>query len=244
MLEAVRRGAYEHEWAPVSSSWKGRTAVFQVSRDALRVGGVRVNLCAADQQRAADVIGGMLLTVRVADLAYLQAPVKVPPFPRPITSSVAAMREHSDRIDAFVAKSGAPAGLLTATVGKHWLIDRRISATRAMNYGWHFFGRGARGIRGYPLPSDPRAKVGRDQVLVIQPDATAHDPFHSDYSQTASFMSTVCEVDGVQMAVEDLLRDPDLAFLASHHGRSDVVRQPGVERYDGPVVLPEVVLQA
>lgn len=239
----VRRGHYAVRWATVTSIANGHTAEFSVLADALKIDGVRVNVSAETQQIIADLMGCTLLTPKLADLIWMQRTVSLTPFPRPITSSTAAMIEHSQKIDAALARVVNPDGLI-ATVGKHWVIDDALLTHRGMaeNYGWHFEGSSFQGITGAPCASratSPNGQIAR----VIQGTGWAHDMHHSDYSQVCVLVSRSCKVNGIDYDLRDVLRDSQFAVLASHTGSMQVLRQPGVpEPTDTTIVLPEVIV--
>lgn len=234
----IAQGNYEVTWATVTASHGGHTAEFQVFADALKIEGVRINVSAETEQIIADTIGCMMLTPRLADLVWLQRAVTLPPFPRPITASTAAMIEHSQKIDAALVKLGNPSGLI-ATVGKHWCIDNDLQTHpgKAENYGWHV----AAPMPGIPMEVTASQDANGHYMQIIQGRGWAHDMHHVDYSQTCVLVAKGCKVDGQDMTLADLLKDPSLAPLASHQGVLHVLRQPGVPEPASPnVVLPEV----
>jgi hypothetical protein len=228
ILDHVRAGRHAITWGTVTSTTNDRTAVFDVFADALTIDNVRVNVSAETAQRIADLFGCALLTPKLADLLWAQRAVTLPPFPRPITSSTAAMIAHSEDIDRALAK--APyAGGIVSTVGKHWVLDNALATKkgRAMNYGWHFAGPAFQGLRGEVTASALRDANGA-LVRLIQGRGTAHDGRHVDYSQTCVLVARRCLLDGKDAWLDDILKDPTLAPLASHQGVMTVLRQPGV----------------
>jgi hypothetical protein len=202
--------------------------------DALKVEDVRVNVSATLEQQIADVVGGMLMTGKVADLVYSQAQLRVGPYPQPITTSTKAMIEHSEKISAAVSAltplGESCMGKLVSSAGKDWILDKKLeySTGRACNYGWHFVGTSYQGIKGYPCVTLAKDETTQKPIYVIQPNATAHDPHHTDYSQTCRLMSQFCEVNGVRMLTAGLLSDATLVALISHDGVLKNTRQPGV----------------
>jgi len=113
---------------------------------------------------------------------------------------------------------------IVENVGKHWVLHEKLSATRAVLYGWHVedvHDGEWNGLRAYPSASAP----GR---FVVQPPSDAHDHHYHDYSTTLVLVHGECEVDGQRMATADLLRSPDLCHLAVANGRPlALVRVPG-----------------
>ncbi len=244
ILSHIEAGDFDQPWATVTSDDHGHHAEFQVSADALKIAGVRVNVTAALQQRIADRLGCLLLTPKLYDMCWAQRAVTLPPFPMPITSSTAAMVEHSAKIDKALALQGNPTGLISTT-GKTWVIDEALCAHkgRAENYGWIFEGTSFYGLLGEVVASLMKDAKGV-YVRAIQGRGWAHDPSHVDYSQVALFVQRACVVDGQPMDLVQVLQDPYLAPLASHTGRLTIWRQPGVDEEPGgtSVVMPEVLI--
>jgi len=245
ILDQVRAGKFEAEWFPVTSSVGDSHAVFWVMADALKVEGVRVNVSATLEQQIADLVGGMLMTGKISDLVYQQAQLRIGPYPMPITTATSPMLEHSAKIDAAISKL-SPLGSscmskLVSSVGKDWILDKNLEVApgRACNYGWHFVGTSYQGIKGYLCVSQVKDTTTQQPISVIQPNATAHDPHHEDYSQTCRLMSQICEVNGVRMMTASLLTNATLVGLINHNGVLKYNRQPGVpEPADKELVLP------
>ncbi len=245
ILSLVKQGLFEASWASITSQVGVNTAEFQVFSDAMKIEGVRVNVSAETAQMVADMLGCSLLTPKLADLMWVQRQVTLTPFPRPITATTAAMFAHSAQIDAALIAQGNPKGLIQ-TVGKHWVIDQALATSpgRAMNYGWHFSGSNYQGIAGEATASLLKAANG-SYVRMIQGRGTAHDMHHVDYSQICVLVSRSCKVNGVDMDLHDVLKDPHLASLASHQGVLSVLRQPGVPAPTSTtIVLPEITIEA
>ena len=242
ILDAVSSGRYSASFSEVLSSHDGHDARLYVFSDALKVDGVRVNVTAEVQQQIADLIGCRLLTPKVADLIWAQREVTVQPHPRHITSETSAMVDHSRLIDEDLVKAGGGAGKLVCAVGKHWVIDDELllHPGRAENYGWHFGGPSFQGIHGEVTATGLKDDHG-DLVRMIQGRGWAHDMHEADYSQVCVLWSSLCLVDGRRALVDDVLRNPALAPLASHSGAMKVLRQPGATQLQASVVLdPEL----
>jgi len=229
ILQAVLDGKASVSWSKVTSNYEGHVGEFNVFSDALKLSGVRVNVSAETEQKIADAMGCLLLTPKLADLLWAQAGVILTPKPRPITASTRAMVEHSFDIDKELEALGYPTGLMQ-TVGKHWVIDELLAQKpgRAMNYGWHFRGQSFGGLKGEVTASLLKDSTGQ-YVRLIQGRGTAHDMHHADYSQICVLVARSCTIDGVEMDLEAVLKDPVLAHLASHTGKMTIFRQPGVE---------------
>lgn len=227
--ELVRDGDCEYAWSTITSSYKEHSAEFSVFSDALKIDSIRINVTAETAQILADTLGCLLLTPKLADLIWLQRDVTLPPFPQDPTdemSSTQAMVNHSESIDRALGELPSNSGLLS-TVGKHWVIDNGLvgkPAGTAMNYGWHFEGSIFR-----EEAFDTTASLIKDErgqlVRLIQGRGTRHSKIHVDYSQTCTLVHQTCKVDGVEMNLVDVLKNPELAPLANHSGVLKVLRQ-------------------
>jgi len=224
IYKAGLEGRFQIEWANVTSSIPGYDAVFMVTRDAVKIDGVRFNVSAYLLQTLCDYLGSMMLTPKIADLMWAQRAVTLTPHPRPITSSTAGMLAHSGDIDRELQKLGGASEGIINTVGKYWTLSNGMlqNPGRAENYGWHFIGSNFQGLTGEPCVSIPGQRL-------IQGRGWAHDARHTDYSQICTMMSVGCFVNGEPMDVRDVLQNPDMAGLANHDGVLRVLRQPGVD---------------
>lgn len=241
ILSKVSRGEYYVDWVPISSTAGGHTATFWVMGDALKVDGVRVMVDATTEQRIADMVGGMLLTPKLADLIFMQSNIRLPPMPHSAwvesgtMTTTAHMVEQSKLIDAAIVKQVGSiddaAYKIVSTVGKHWVITNelgRAKAGKAQNYGWHMVG--TSGEAAVTNAIDP--KTGKP-LRVIQGPGLAHDRLHTDYSQNCVLVAKRCIVDGRDTTLSAVLSAPALAPLASHQGVVRTLRQPGVPEYTG-----------
>lgn len=216
ILASIVAGQASWSWSPITSTANGHTATFAVLTDGLKLGGVRLSGSAGLCQTVADLLGALLQTPRLNDLAWLQADVQIPPATMwPNGTDTASMVKESALIDAAVAgRSG-----LVAPTGKPWALGKAMTVSRSLLYGWQ----SAKPIPGVPLYASP-ATPG---VKVIQPLSNAHEVSYGDYSSLVNLVARPCLVDGVPHDLVDVLSDPELAPLASHEGVIPT-RQPGV----------------
>lgn len=244
ILEAVRSGNAEYSFTSIGSNVKDYKAKFNVFSDALKIEGVRVNVTAETQQQIADEMGCLLMTARIADLRHNQASVKLKPNLRadPTGGSLMSTTEwmiwHSNKIDKQLELLGNPGGLID-TVGKHWIIDSSLNRPRisngAINYGWHY----SKSINLGGVPRDiPVSHKEMPNIVMIQSRGSHHDYRHSDYSQICVLVTRECEVNGKAMDLVDVLKDPELSYLANHSGPTAVWRQPGVKDPKIVFVIP------
>jgi len=231
IYDQVVAGNFQASWVPLEYEALNMKVKLNVMADALKIDGVRVNVSATLQQKLADIFQASLLTAQVADLMYIHATHAIQPSPVPISSTVQSMVDHSHRVDVMV---GQYMGGIVAPAGKHWILDKKLDYTpdRACNYGWHFLGTVFKGIKGYPANCFIKQISGLP-ISVIQPNATAHDRYHTDYSQICQLVSQTCWVDGQEKKFSDLLKDPKLCGLVTNLGVIKNVRQPGVDPVQG-----------
>jgi hypothetical protein len=228
ILAALGRGELDITWGSVRVEAGGHVIMVNVTADAVKLNGVRVDVSAQLNQQIADGSGALLLTAKMADLCWLQRSVAIDPPVRPITDSTAAMVDTSQRIDAALADGGYAGGLISGP-WKFWLIDNQIPADRAMNYGFFVIPDSGMGWRG--IATEAMVTVPSSQGRAIQGRGTVHNMMHTDYSQLCHMMHRACLADGVTRDLLDVLQDPDLAPLISHEGPLQVLRQPGVDVY-------------
>lgn len=236
ILQLFQDGNFDARVVDLNLNVNDRNLRLQVMSDALKMEGVRINVSATLAQNIADLMDASLPTPMIADLMYASRERKADPRPQPISNTVAAMIKHSEAVEKQVGTGGGLAG----TVGKHWVLDKKLENTvnGACNYGWHFCGPNFQGISGSPAVS---AHAGQG-TRVIQPSATVHDRFHTDYSQICQLVLQQCWVDGEEKRFSDLIMDPILAPLVSHQGALKINRQPGVEPIVGKYVMLQVVV--
>jgi hypothetical protein len=237
ITDQVLRGNFEANLTELVHTNEGREVKLLVMDDALKIDGIRVNVSATLQQQLADMFDASLPTAMIADMMFVEATRKARPCPRAISTSVSAMTAHSSDVEKQV---GSGQGL-AATVGKHWVLDKQLDTrpSQACNYGWHFLGQNFQGINGFPAASSVGAGI-----RVIQPNAIAHDRFHTDYSQICQLVSQKCWIDGEEKRLSDVLRDAAMAHLVSHQGPLVNTRQPGVDPIVGQYVMFPVKLEA
>jgi hypothetical protein len=235
IFEQVLNGNFEASWVQLEYQLSEKKVKLDVMHDALKVAGVRVNVSAKLQQQLADVFDASLLTAQIADLMFIHATHVLNPSPQPISSTTASMLLHDSRV---TKQLGTYSSGIISTVGKHWILDKKLEQSKnvACNYGWHFVGSSFQGIKGYPAASQFRQKNSKP-VNVIQPNATAHDSSHTDYSQICQLVSQQCWIDGVEHRFSDLLQDSNMCSLVNHNGTLKNIRQPGVQQITGQVVL-------
>ena len=224
--DAVRAGHFAPiQWVPITNTAGSRRIRFHVSADVLKLGNqadaVRVSASHATAQRIADLLGTALPTPLIVDLIHHQAAVRIQPCLREASALTPVMLEHdacvSQRIRA-AAPTWTGAEGAASNLGKDWVLTNRLleapGKRKAANYGW--FDNGA------------------PNGLLWQPLGLAHNDEHVDYSQLLRLVRRDVEVDGRPMDIEQVLADPELAWLLSKEGRLKVLRLPSVAKPSAP----------
>lgn len=241
IIECVQTGRAKYNFVKIVSEHNGHTGEFQVFEDALKVDGIRVNVSAETQQKIADLLRCVLPTAKIYDLMWHLAKYRTTPHTQPITASTKAMIEHSQKIDKELSEMGAQDGL-KSSVGKTWIIDNSLLTKPrvACNYGWHFEnGTSFKGIGGNVNASMLKNPNTGNPWYMIQSRGWHHSPTHVDYSQICILVSRKCWVDGKEMDILDVFKDPELAPLAVHDGVLKITRQPNV-----PILEPLVIQES
>jgi hypothetical protein len=228
ILDHVRQGDYEVDWATVMSDISGHHGEFRVFADALKIGGVRITMSAFLKQTVADTIGCSLLTAKLLDLMYAQRAVTLTPHTQTPDASMVTtkvMVDQSEWIDGQVAAASPTQGIVQ-TVGKVWIVDNLFATNpatsgRAINYGMHFLTPTFLGHTWSPSVTLPG-------VNVVQGRGWVHGIQEVDYSQNCLLVARTCFVDGVSRDLWDIVQDPTLAPLATPGTPLKVLRQPGV----------------
>lgn len=165
----------KHEWATVAPG-------LEMSRDALMVDGVRVNLTPVQAREWATKLGGRLPTPAELDQRWRAAQIKNSPHTYPGDLPKYGP-DHSRAIDLDVAMSG---GGIVGNVGKHW-VDYPLPGNRRALYGWHVDTpmNNWRGIPLHPSETLPGTKV------IQRPWDSNHNDAHTGYSMTGVFTRVI-----------------------------------------------------
>lgn len=169
-------------------------------------GYVRVPLGGPAAQEVADACSCLLPTKKVVDAIWAQAVHKLaplpwgPPFDHTMVSTARTI-EHSRRIDR--ARAGLPMVELSAGQKKDVIINDALlkKADRVCIYGWHE-------SNGVPIQGV---------------NAVSHESTYADYSHGIRLVSRTCYVDGNEMDLEAVMRDPTLALLLCDSAPAKVI---------------------
>lgn len=210
-LECAKRG--EHVAWPLAPVDLPRGRIL-VARDYFAIGTpddyVRMPLAGDVAQEVADALGLLLPTKLIVDLIWRAATTKLAPLPwgPPYDASMYSLARIAEH-DARIAKQRhAPLAGIVAGHKKDVVLTNLLEgrADRVAIYGWHR-------SDGTPIQG-PR------------PNATSHELAYSDYSHGIRFVAPTMTLDGEQVSVLDVLRDPARCALLSDEGPLRVLRYP------------------
>ena len=229
MLGAIDDGRIVPVWCPLTVSFGGHTATFQVLGDALKLGGTRLSTSASNLQQIADKLRASLMTPRLIDLAFLHASVQIAPQTSIPDDSTAALEKESQKIDDAILHQTGALGTdgIIAPIGKNWVLSNALLSAKpghAALYGWA-------AMQGYVPPPGVGLYPGTlPGVRNIQPLATPHDLNYTDYAMLTSLVRRDVMLDGRPVDLWSMMQSPDLSIvgLVSHEGPLRVLRQPGV----------------
>lgn len=218
-LEAIGNGTIHCNWLEVKSSIPDHECIFFVCDDAVRADldngeRFRPQVSALIAQKCADVLGAMLPTAKICDLAYQQATVKLDATILPANADMVTTSRSKTYNTALEKKRAGKDGLVR-DCGKAWILSNRLIGMPknwAANYGFY----DAKAI--YKNPSG---------IKMWQTIGTRHNNLHTDYSQTLIIMTNYCKLDGQMVDVSKVLTDPYLCALGSNEGVLKILRQPG-----------------
>jgi hypothetical protein len=185
-----------HLWTTI----KYNQILYVVSRDAIKIDGIRINLSSKYQQELAEEWGACLLTPRVVDIIYANS-FKLDPKPRSISSSIQDMIAHSEAVDEQLKDKEISSTTPIAPVGKDWCYPP-VSNGKATIYGWNINNNQLswNGIKTHPSTFSGKR--------VLQPISTIHNIDHFDYSSTVRFMSEII-IDGQFYKCKDVIDKPE-----------------------------------
>jgi hypothetical protein len=172
ILDQIKIGNFEHELIEIDNCL--------VSKDALKIYSVRVNVTAKTQKIIAEFLGLNMIDQKLFDKRFLNSNMQLPEI-LPISDSVEQMINSSIKIDEnyFTAKNKA-SNIISCS--KTWI---NYNNNKSTNYGFliktnnNYY----RGIR--------LSKTTIPGILCIQPPSTFHNELHTDYSQHALFYKKI-----------------------------------------------------
>jgi hypothetical protein len=211
ILREIGRGnvpPFLRDFVPIHVQIARHSATYFVMPDYLSVGDdndfFRLPMTPMTAQALADSFGCTLITRKISDDVYRQAPLRLTPLPLTENrESVQAFYQHHQAIEAQRVRAGKPLGTLTAGIKKDVVLSNRLleQPHRVAIYGWH--------------QSDGRP---------IQPLSIVHADSYVDYSHGVRLLSRLVIVDDHFMTVDELLKDRTLCALLSDEGSLTITR--------------------
>jgi len=222
-IEAYLADQTDYTFSTVTSTLRDLSLDIYVFTRPMRINGIQECATVVELQELADEMGCMLLTPKVCDLIWQQAPIRFDAIVRADGDIVAntTPKRYTQLLDEELAgRTG-----LAADLGKYWVLVNDLPTARTdqgeqacANYGWHSSKAPYRGV----TPG----------LLVWQTVGTKHNLKHKDPSQGVLLMmkngtlrrgSEVTYVD-----LQEIGKDPLTAPLITHEKVLTVYRQPGV----------------
>lgn len=230
------------EFTDIEEERDGHTVVIHAANDALRgPGGYRMMVSHELAQALADALGCVLPTTRMSDMAWLATPSEQ--VLGPVTSASdgtmddeATAQKTSAQIDQAMFGKGIPQGGYVRVVGKEWVTSEKLledPGTPTEGCALDFLGRPIANIRG-PVVNGvqkrfPNTIAGANfgwqwsqgqsktpgGLPCVQSVGRRHGTDHFDYSQLCTLYLPTVGIDGSEVLVEDVLLDPELAYLLS-----------------------------
>ncbi len=198
----------------LSAATKNRgalSATVWVLPDYLAIGSdedyVRIPMSLPTAAKLAEQFGFALPTKKMVDAVYDQASVRVRPKPLPAGPEMtrnAYFQLHNDVIEAQLRHRDA-FGLLVAGHKKDLVLTNRLArhpGQRVAIYGWHQPG-----------------------AIPIQALSTVHEAEYADYSHGVRFVSGSVRVEGMDMTLEEVLSDGELAKIFSSEGKIERIAE-------------------
>lgn len=186
------------------SDGRSHTITYKVMPDYLAVGSnndfVRVPMSSTAAQRIAERFNCILPTTQMVDDIYRNAQTRLSPQPMTPGASMTSNEyfvEHQRRVEQAARTAGHNNGQLIAGHKKDIVISNRLDRNpgRVAIYGWH-----------------------QNNGRPIQSLSTVHEASYADYSHGVRLIQKTVVVDGREMNIEDVLRDPVLSGLLSNEG--------------------------
>lgn len=225
-LDLIRKGEIAETFTspvPVQTRDGTRRGTFFVANDYLQIGEpgdfMRMPLTPESAQAVVDHYAVLLPTSKMVDAIWWAANTKIAP--RPMIPnryvSLPQFLEHSRIVDRQLQEAATPGLIYGGTPGliaghkKDVVITPRIPVGKVVIYGWH-----------------------RKDGSHIQSRSSVHSTRYLDYSHGVRLVSPNMDVDGQNMSVADVLRDPVLSSMLSDQGPVLSPRYPGVAPRPGP----------
>jgi hypothetical protein len=201
------------QWVPVQVSYGSHTGTFYVMPDYFAIGTdddfVRTPMAPTTAEKIGSLLGARLPTKKMVDLIHIASEQKLKPEPMKPTSQMITRDyfvRHNEKVNAQFESNRYELGNLTSGHKKDVVVTSHMGGRTVCIYGWFRGDSPSTAIQG------PR------------PNCKSHTLLYSDYSHGIRFVRDVMLVDGKEMLVDTVLKDPELSKLISDEGPFETVR--------------------
>jgi hypothetical protein len=214
---------------------RAHKAFFRAAADYLAIGSnedfVRIPMTPASATVICRAFHCSLPTRKMVDAIYQTARVKLEP--KPLTEkreAIVTFTQHNQIIQDQLSTSppvrepsGSAAGPLIAGIKKDVVITPLLKdkPKKVAIYGWH---------------TPPASTAPPGPPKPIQPLYTGHADFYVDYSHGIRLIASAVQVDNIDRAITEVLKDPELCALLSDEGPVDFAYPTTVRPPPAPVV--------
>jgi len=247
-LDLVTSGAQQvPSVVPVVLSDGQHTLVVAASEDVFAIGEgddrLRLPLLPATAQRIADAWDMLLPTKLLSTAIGLPSrpgapvpvqgpvlhltPITAPELPSRRQNSGASMSqflEHSQAIDRQLARLNYQGAGLVTGHKKDLVVGRIVRPGRVIIYGW--FWSATDGSKDPFTVHGPYLTDNLKASQPIQPYSDAHHDQYVDYSHGVRLISRRAALDGQDVDLEEILKDPTYSYLATDEGPGQPTRYP------------------
>lgn len=206
-------------WAEVALSDGTNTAVVRVQSDVFSVGTpedfLRLPLTPQRAQQIGNLTGLLLPTPLLAYRTWQQSQVKLTPIAM-VPNKGANLVQFGEHQAAIEAQRAGREGLV-AGIKKSVVVSNIYKPGKVVIFAWY---------RPAPDVFDNKLPMGDPKRQPLQPLSNVHGDFYWDYSHGIVFYHPVCQVNGADMLLADVMQHPVLWKLVSHEGPVKTVRYP------------------
>jgi hypothetical protein len=162
---------------------------------------LRMPMSPLTAQAIGDAFGYMMPTTKMVDDTWRSSRTKVSPYPfnpnEYTITSVDVFCESNTKINEQIVAAGARPGVFVGGIKKDVVVTNQLATHpgKVAIYGWQY-------LNGQP----------------IQPLSTVHDITYEDYSQCVRLARLQANLDGDNVSLLDVLKDPVLSALISDEG--------------------------
>ena len=195
-------------WQAVPVAGGGHTGLVYVLPDYLSIGSdddfVRTPMAPLTAEKIAQALGGRLPTRKLVNDIHVAAKlIAAHPWGPPYDATMMSTQrfiDHNAMVESARASLGIPVGVLVSGHKKDVVVTPNQDGVHVCIYGWFTSSAPSSAIQGPP------------------PNCKSHELNYSDYSHGIRVVRDTMSVDGQDMLVDDVMRDPALCALVSDQG--------------------------